>query len=160
MKKWFLSLGLIAIFGWYLFLRQSGISSAQTVTQPQNNDLPAPSNTSLPPTTDISNTPPITKTPNPTGLRDGTYTGSRADALYGIVQVSAAISGGKLTDVKFLSYPNDRDNSRAISQYAMPILKSEAIRVQNASVDIVSGATLTSEAFRESLSSALAKAGA
>lgn len=90
--------------------------------------------------------------------RDGIYTGRVTDAFYGNYQVAAVISGGKLTDVKFLMYPNDRHESTEINEQAIPILKSEAIRAQSANVDIVSGATQSAEAFRESLASALAQA--
>jgi uncharacterized protein with FMN-binding domain len=94
----------------------------------------------------------------PSGLKDGTFTGKVADAYYGNIQVQAIVSGGKLTDVKFLQYPNDRPASVRISNNAMPLLKSEAITAQNAKVDIVSGATETSQAFQQSLSDALSQA--
>ncbi len=95
----------------------------------------------------------------PTGkYKDGTYAGSLADAFYGPLKVQAVITGGKLADVQFLSYPNDRGTSIEINRQAMPYLTQEAIAAQSANVDIVSGATQTSEAFRESLGSALAQA--
>lgn len=108
-------------------------------------------------------TPPPTPTPTPVATAsgqyvDGSYTGSAADAYYGIVQVRASVSGGKLTDVAFLQFPNDRSTSREISAQAIPLLKSEAIQMQSANVDIISGATDTSLAFRQSLASALAQA--
>lgn len=90
--------------------------------------------------------------------KNGTYTGNVADAYYGNVQVKTVISGGKISDVQFLQYPSDRQQSLERSNYAMPILKQEAIQVQNSNVDIVSGATETSLAFRDSLASALAQA--
>lgn len=118
------------------------------------------------PPTSVSTTPPAiqtstpaTPTQKPSGLyTDGTYTGSVADAYYGSVQVAAVVSGGKISAVNFLQYPNDRSNSIMISERAMPILQSEAIQAQNANVDIVSGATDTSMAFQQSLGSALAEA--
>ena len=45
-----------------------------------------------------------------------------------------------------------------INGQAMPMLTSEAVQVQSANVDIVSGATFTSQAFQQSLGSALAQA--
>jgi uncharacterized protein with FMN-binding domain len=89
---------------------------------------------------------------------DGQYIGSVADAYYGNVQVQTTIQNGQIAGVKFLQYPNDRSTSRFINSQAMPILIQEAIQTQNANVDIVSGATDTSGAFRESLASALSKA--
>lgn len=90
--------------------------------------------------------------------KDGQYTGVSADAYYGNIQVLAVISGGKLVDVQFLDYPQDRNRSIQINNYAMPILKSEAIQAQSANVDIVSGATDSSGAFTQSLQSALSQA--
>ena len=90
--------------------------------------------------------------------KNGAYTGSVADAYYGNVQVVATISGGRLSDVTFLQYPSDRRTSQQINTRATPILRSEAITAQSAQVNIVSGATETSRAFVQSLSSALALA--
>ncbi len=90
--------------------------------------------------------------------KDGTYTGSSADAYYGNVQVLATISGGKLTDVKFLQYPNTHQTSVIINQQAMPYLKQEAIQAQGSNVQVVSGATFTSQAFQQSLQAALSQA--
>jgi len=90
--------------------------------------------------------------------KDGSYTGSVADAFYGNIQVVATISGGKLTDIVFLQYPNDRDTSVMINRQAMPFLKQEAIQAQSAQVDGVSGATDSSQAFVQSLSAALSQA--
>ncbi len=90
--------------------------------------------------------------------RNGVYTGEVADAYYGNIQVQVTISQGKISDVQFLQYPNDNRTSRFINSQAMPMLKSEAIAAQNAQVDIVSGASASSQAFVQSLQSALAKA--
>ena len=90
--------------------------------------------------------------------KDGQYDGNVADAYYGLVQVRAIIQGGKLTDVVFLSYPNDRSESIKINTYATPILKAEAIKAQSAKVNTVTGATNTSRAFINSLTGALSQA--
>lgn len=90
--------------------------------------------------------------------KDGNYTGSVTNAYYGNVQVSAAISGGKITTVNFLQYPNSHSTSVAINQQAMPYLQQEAISAQSANVQIISGATYTSQAFSQSLSAALTQA--
>lgn len=108
------------------------------------------------PTGTVSSPSPVSK---PRGqYADGTYTGSTVDAYYGLVQVKATIQGGKIADVTFLKYPDDRGTTIFVSQQSMPILKTEAIQAQNAKVDIVSGATDTSLAFQESLGNALMQA--
>lgn len=91
-------------------------------------------------------------------FKDGSYKGDLVDAYYGNVQVQAIIIGGKITDVKFLAYPNDRHTSVEINTQAMPYLTAEAIQAQDAQVDVISGATQTSLGFVKSLKSALAKA--
>lgn len=108
-------------------------------------------------TTDV----PVTSTAADTSsslYKDGTYIGSVADAQWGNVQVEVIIQQGKITDVPFLQYPNDRNRSVSINAYADPQLTSEAIQSQSANVDIITGATDSSEAFIQSLSDALAKA--
>src|SRR4051794_155771 len=100
-----------------------------------------------------------TATAPPDGAyKDGTYTGSQADAHWGTVEVVAVITNGQLSDVQFVQYPNHRDRSKEINYQAMPMLTQEAIQSQQADVDIISGATDTSEAFITSLSSALTQA--
>ncbi|HCJ36457.1 MAG TPA: FMN-binding protein [Ktedonobacter sp.] len=91
-------------------------------------------------------------------FKDGSYTGSVADAQWGYIQVKAVIQNGKITDVQFLQYPNERDRSVMINSYADPQLTSEAIQAQSANVDVVTGATDSSEAFIQSLSDALSQA--
>jgi uncharacterized protein with FMN-binding domain len=92
--------------------------------------------------------------------RDGTYNGPAVDAYYGLVRVQAIVQGGKLAAIKILDYPSDRRTSVYINSQALPMLRDEVIYAQTANVDIISGATLTSEAFIRSLGAALAKAGA
>lgn len=94
------------------------------------------------------------------GYADGSYTGDAVNAYFGMVQVKVTIAGGKITDVAFVQYPNDRPESRTISTNSLATLKSEVIASQSANVNGVSGATQTSAAFNQSLSSALAKAAA
>ncbi len=128
----------------------------------------APSASSTPPPASPTRTPSAEQAPAPAAPRaqprgrykDGTYAGVSADAYYGTVQVAAVISGGRLADVRILDYPQDRGTSRMINQQAMPTLVQEALTAQSAHVDGVSGATDSSGAFRTSLASALAQAGA
>lgn len=90
---------------------------------------------------------------------DGQYIGDsiRADR-WGNMQVVVVIEDGELTEVLIADYPRSTTLSDVISRNAMPSLISEAIEAQDADIDIVSGATDTSEAFIESLESALEEA--
>lgn len=92
------------------------------------------------------------------GYADGVFTGPAVNAYYGIVQVQAIVKDGRLARIKMLQYPSDRQTSIAINRQALPMLRDEVIAAQSANVDIISGATLTSEAFRKSLSGALNQA--
>jgi uncharacterized protein with FMN-binding domain len=90
--------------------------------------------------------------------KNGTFTGVSANAFYGQVQVQVSIQNGQISAVKFLNFPQDRRTSQRINSVAVPQLQSEAIQAQSAQVDVVSGATLTSQAFMASLESALSSA--
>ena len=143
-------------------VRQSIIPSS-TPIPPTATFTASATSTPIPPTATYTNIPP-TKTPIPPTAtksgqyKDGQFTGIIADAFYGNVQVKVTVSGGKITTVQFLDYPHDRRTSQMINAQAMPYLKTETIQAQNANVNIISGATLTSEAFIQSLQSALSKA--
>ena len=143
---------------------------ATAVPPARPNELPVPTAAAQPtaPPPPRATEPPLptaTAQPIPTqaplarvGYKDGEYAGPVTDAFYGLVQVKAVIQAGKIADVQFLQYPNDRRTSIRINNIAMPYLITEAIQAQSAQVDIISGATLTSQAFAESLQSALATA--
>jgi uncharacterized protein with FMN-binding domain len=101
-----------------------------------------------------------TKSPSSgSGAIIGTFTGSSVDTPYGPVQVSATLSGGKLTDVNVLQVPDNGRYEDQIVTDAVPMLKSEALSAQSANIDIVSGATFTSQGYAQSLQSALNQAG-
>ena len=86
-----------------------------------------------------------------------TLTGAVYSSRYGNTQVQVTITNGQITAVTALQLPTG-GRSGQISQYVEPILSSEALTAQSASIDIVSGATYTSEAYAQSLQSALDQA--
>ena len=132
---------------------QTALPSPQTSTPPTPTLVPAAPQAALAPTQASAPTAAAKG-----AYKDGEYTGDAADAYFGTVQVKAIIQNGKLADVQFLDYPNDRRTSVRINSVAVPDLTTEAIQAQSAKVDVVSGATLTSEAFVQSLQSALSAA--
>ena len=94
------------------------------------------------------------------GFADGVYAGTQEDAYYGQVKVQITISAHQVVAVKVLDYPQDRRTSRSINSRALPILRQEAVAAATtANIDVVSGATLTSGAYIQSLRSALRQAG-
>ena len=91
-----------------------------------------------------------------------TYEADRYGSLQVVITVKKTTSGNKVTrKIKAISvpvYPNHTGRSLYISDNAIPILRSEALQAQSARIDLVSGATYTSDAFASSLQSAILKA--
>jgi uncharacterized protein with FMN-binding domain len=85
-------------------------------------------------------------------------TGSSVAMPYGNVQVAVTFTGTKITSVQTLRAPNG-GRSGQINGYATPILGQEAVAAGSAKIDSVSGATYTSEAYMQSLQSAIDKLG-
>jgi uncharacterized protein with FMN-binding domain len=75
------------------------------------------------------------------------------------VQVQLTISAGRITDASVVQYPDGNGKDQEINSYALPILTQETVDAQSAGIDMVSGATVTSDGYIESLQSALDQAG-
>ena len=88
-----------------------------------------------------------------------TVAGSVASTRWGDVQVTITVTDGKITAVDVPTYPTANGKDRQINASALPILKQETLSAQSADIDMVSGATVTSEGYVESLQSALDQAG-
>jgi uncharacterized protein with FMN-binding domain len=78
---------------------------------------------------------------------------------YGPVQLKLTISGGKITDIQAVQLPSQDPKDVEINNYAAPILRQSALSAQSASINVVSGATYTSEGYMQALQSALDSAG-
>ena len=100
----------------------------------------------------------VLPTESGSGLADGAYTGAGDSNKWGTVQVAITVSGGQITDVSTLQYPDGERKSVQINQRALPTLRSEALSAQTAPIDTVSGATYTSESYAISLQSAIDQA--
>ncbi|WP_323097563.1 FMN-binding protein [Intrasporangium sp. YIM S08009] len=94
-------------------------------------------------------------TSKPAALRPRTIDGGVANTQYGNVQVAITVTGSNITDVTALHLTDSSGHSARISAYAAPILRKEALSKQSAQIDMVSGATYTSEAYQQSLQSAI-----
>ena len=84
-----------------------------------------------------------------------TYTGSVASTRWGHVQVTITVTDGQITSVSVPTYPNTNGRDKEINAYALPILKQETLSAQSADIDTVSGATVTSDGYKQSLQAAL-----
>jgi len=152
MKKYVVGIIVaIGIVGLVVLSRFKPKSSTPSSSS-NNSTAPGPASTAsttTSTTTDAGSTAPTYK--------DGSYTGTAIDNGYGIVQVEAIVSAGKLTDVKFLQMPSGGHSSQ-VAAMAEPALLNEALTAQTANVNIVSGATQDSQAFQQSLQAALKQA--
>ena len=86
-----------------------------------------------------------------------TFKGSSVSTRWGPLQVSLVVKSKKITSVK-VSASSDTARSQVIDGQAVPILKQETLQAQSANIDTVSGATYTSDGYRQSLQSALDQA--
>jgi hypothetical protein len=94
-----------------------------------------------------------------TAASSRTVTGPVVQTRWGPVQVEVTVKGGRLSDISVLQQPNGNPRDQQINAYALPILVQEALDAQSAEIDMVSGATVTSDGYRQSLQGALDEAG-
>ena len=91
-------------------------------------------------------------------MTDGTYTGAVTSTRRGDYQVQITVSGGAITDISLLEYPNDDRRSQAINNSALPVYISEALSNQSSDVSLVSGASEAYNGFTGSLQDAINQA--
>jgi uncharacterized protein with FMN-binding domain len=124
-----------------------------TVTTPPGSDSGQPPGAAPPPN---QSSTPTTAKPSTSGTQ--TLTGQVVSTRYGDVQVAVVVQGTRILDVKPLQLPFDRPRSQSISNQAAPLLLREVLDAQSAQIDTIGGATYTSDAYAQSLQSALDKA--
>ena len=90
----------------------------------------------------------------------GTFDGDPVVTRFGVVQVRMTVEDGKIASVEALQVPNRDRHDDLINDRAVPILNAEAVANQSSHLDLVSGATLTSVGYMQSLQSAIDKASA
>ncbi len=95
-----------------------------------------------------------------TGSGDATtvVNGTVAQTQWGPVQVQVKvkIAGNQITDVVVLQQPDGNRRDQEINDYALPLLRAQVLQAQSATINGVSGATVTTDGYRESLQAALA----
>jgi uncharacterized protein with FMN-binding domain len=90
------------------------------------------------------------------GSSGSTVTGRVAQTRWGPVQVQLTADGsGTITSVEVVQYPSGNREDEQINSYALPRLVQATLDAQSADIDMVSGATVTSEGYLQSLQSAL-----
>jgi FMN-binding domain len=102
---------------------------------------------------------PVPSLAAPSG-RTGAVTtlGQAVTDQYGTIQVRIVTVGGRIRSVAFAKLAGDEELSDLINAQAGPLLLQRTLVAQSANIDAVSGATYTSDAYRQSLQSALDRA--
>lgn len=88
-----------------------------------------------------------------------TITGTTAATRWGPVQVQITVADATITAVDVVQYPDGNGKDLQINARAIPTLVQETLSAQSADIDMVSGATVTSDGYLTSLQSALDQAG-
>jgi len=137
-------LALLANFHTAAGVKRLTVAIPTTVTTPAAGSSPPPSGAN-PTTTSVASTR--------NGVRQ--IDGPVVQNPFGNVQVRVILTNGKITDVQPLQMPFDRQTSQEISQQAAPLLHDEVLQAQSAQINLLSGATYTSDAYQQSLQGAL-----
>jgi uncharacterized protein with FMN-binding domain len=138
-----------------------GYRTSTSSTMPSTVAVAAPAAAAAPSTGTPSTGTPSTGTPATGTPAAGTttVTGTTASTRWGPVQVQLTVAGKKITAVDVVQYPNGNGRDQEINSYAIPTLVQETLSAQSANIDMVSGATVTSDGYLTSLQSALDQAG-
>ena len=150
--------GLVALLGY----KSSGAVNVQRVSVGADPSGP-PATTVAPATSAPTTAAPGGKTvttagPTTTGPATRTYDGQLVTYLYGNIEVAATLDGHRIVNVTVPQNSAVDGRSAMINSEAVPELVQEALAAQGVNFDVVSGATYTSDAFAQSLQSALSAA--
>ncbi|MFD7285818.1 FMN-binding protein [Streptomyces sp. NPDC059863] len=93
--------------------------------------------------------------PSPGGTPAKTVQGATVTTEKGPVQVEVTFEGDEISTVRMLRQPDHPQTTAAV-----PRLIEDTLAAQSADIDTVSGATITSDGYRESLQAAIDAKGA
>jgi uncharacterized protein with FMN-binding domain len=126
--------------------------------KPRPQDLPAQAASTAPPVKAPADRPRVSsRRPSRPG-RVVTATSPYATTPFTVLAVRVTLTGRELTRVETVELAGTGARTQAINARAEPILREEALRAGSADIDVVSGATYTSRAYRRSLQAALDRA--
>jgi uncharacterized protein with FMN-binding domain len=122
-------------------------------TGPPATTGPAPTATQTSPHPTATSAP---STPHATaGAAVRTFKGSAVQNQLGVVLVSVTLRGTQIIAVNTLQMPFDHPRSQYISEQVAPMLLQEVLAAQSAQIDVIGGATYTTESYAQSLQAAL-----
>ena len=110
--------------------------------------------TRLPAGAPTSRTSTAPKKPGPTAAAVS-FQGDLVDTEYGPVRVRIIVQQGRINRAQAIEHPQGDGTTDEINAYAVRALDREVVAGQSAHIDAVSGATFTSDGYRQSLQSAL-----
>ena len=144
---------VVLLFGYHTSTNQTSTAApTRSVSSPS-----APASSSASPSAISSASRSTTRSASPS--KPTTYAGSVAETRWGPVQVQINVTAHKVTDVTVLQQPDGNSRDAEINDAALPILLQETLSAQSANIDMVSGATVTSDGYVRSLQAALDEAG-
>lgn len=166
---WLLSTITVVVL---LFSYRTSTDATLRASSPTANDAATTSdNTDTTPTSESGSTPSSSATDSAESSGDSaeedsteatagtaSYTGAAASTRYGDVQVKITVTDGKITKSEVTQVPWNNGHDQRINGAAVPILNQETLDAQSADIDMVSGATFTSQGYIESLQSAIDQA--
>lgn len=157
--------GLVLLFSWQTSLNRSvttttadaggTVGTSSGSSSDTGTDTAGDSGTDT--STDAGTSADAETTASATGTT--TYDGAVASTRYGNVQVRITVTDGAVAAAEAIDYPNQDRHDQQINAYAIPILNQEAVTAQSANIAMVSGATVTSGGYVQSLQDALDQAG-
>jgi len=150
--------GLVLLANFHTSPEPSGVEVSEAPTS-STATLQRPSVTSTPSTRPASSTSTSTVPSTTTTTPADFVVGPVAHNRWGDVQVRVRLSGARIEDVQAIRLPDSNSHSAALSRESAPRLRLEVLKAQSTEIDVVSGATLTSESYISSLQGALDRAG-
>lgn len=133
----------------------SGAPQSPAASSPAANPSPSTSAPQKPPPSASASTKSTSGSKTVTGTSVAVTEGFRT---FGAVQVKVTLTNGKITNVVAVDYPRNDPQSMEISQYSIPVLAKEVLAAQGTHIDVISGATYTTEAYAQSVQAALDRA--
>jgi len=135
-----------------------GLASSSVIPQDHNGASPSPDGSSTA-TSGSAATSGSGSASSTTTTASKTVAGDVVSTIYGPIQVTITVKGGKITAVNVPEYPDGTPRDDQINSFALPELIQETVAANSARIDSVSGATYTTQGYLSSLQSALDKAG-
>jgi uncharacterized protein with FMN-binding domain len=143
---------VVLLFGYHTSTNSTATPPTTASTSQPSSSSPSPS----PPSPSPPSSPSSSSSP---ASNSETFKGSVAPTRWGPVQVQITTKDGKVTAVDVIEYPTQNPRDVEINDQALPVLVAETLEAQSAEIDMVSGATVTSEGYLQSLQAALDEAG-